>query len=109
MIPSICCSLSLMISRATSCEHLALHLIKKPMSFVKADGYGVRDNVWDGMKDGDEVLTHLSHNLSDFYQQEKRAMVSALSEFLANTLIELRPEEASAARVLAELVRNQQM
>ena len=67
--------------------------------------------LWELQKDvdGDEVLTHLSHNLSDFYQQEKRAMVSALSEFLANTLIELRPEEASAARVLAELVRNQQM
>ena len=38
------------LNSATSCEHLALHLIKKPFSFTKADGYGVRDNIWDGMK-----------------------------------------------------------
>jgi dTDP-4-amino-4,6-dideoxygalactose transaminase len=45
------------LNAATSAEHLALHLIKKPFRFTKADGYGVRENVWDGMKDGDEVLT----------------------------------------------------
>ena len=45
------------LNSATSCEHLAFHLIKKPRSFTKADGYGVRDNVWVGMNDGDEVLT----------------------------------------------------
>ena len=45
------------LNSATSCEHLAFHLIKKPKSFTKADGYGVRDNVWVGMNDGDEVLT----------------------------------------------------
>jgi dTDP-4-amino-4,6-dideoxygalactose transaminase len=45
------------LNSATSCEHLAFHLIKKPKSFTKADGYGVRDNLWVGMNDGDEVLT----------------------------------------------------
>ena len=45
------------LNSATSAEHLALHLIKKPKSFTKADGYGVRENVWEGIEEGDEVLT----------------------------------------------------
>lgn len=45
------------LNAATSAEHLALHLIKKPAVFTKADGYGIRENIWGGMEDGDEVLT----------------------------------------------------
>ena len=45
------------LNSATSAEHLALHLIKKPKSFTKADGYGVRENIWEGIEEGDEVLT----------------------------------------------------
>lgn len=45
------------VNSATAAEHLALHLIKKPSTFVKMDGYGVRENNWIGMEDGDEVLT----------------------------------------------------
>jgi dTDP-4-amino-4,6-dideoxygalactose transaminase len=45
------------VNSATSAEHLALFLIKKPMTFVKMDGYGMRENTWGGMNDGDEVLT----------------------------------------------------
>lgn len=45
------------LNSATSAEHLALHLIKKPMTFVKMDGYGMREIVWDGINDGDEVLS----------------------------------------------------
>ena len=45
------------LNAATSAEHLALHLIKKPATFTKIDGYGMRENIWNGMQDGDEVLT----------------------------------------------------
>lgn len=45
------------VNSATSAEHLALHLIKKPYSYVKMDAYGMRENKWEGMSDGDEVLT----------------------------------------------------
>jgi dTDP-4-amino-4,6-dideoxy-D-glucose/dTDP-4-amino-2,4-dideoxy-beta-L-xylose transaminase len=45
------------INSATSAEHLALHLLKKPMKYVKADGYGHREGSWEGLQPGDEVLT----------------------------------------------------
>lgn len=45
------------VNSATSAEHLALHLIKKPFNFTKVDGYGVRENVWEGIQEGDEILT----------------------------------------------------
>jgi dTDP-4-amino-4,6-dideoxy-D-glucose/dTDP-4-amino-2,4-dideoxy-beta-L-xylose transaminase len=45
------------LNSATSAEHLALHLLKKPLNYTKADGYGVRENTWAGLQDGDEVLS----------------------------------------------------
>lgn len=45
------------MNSATSAEHLALHLLKKSFKFIKADGYGVRENEWKGLQDGDEVLS----------------------------------------------------
>lgn len=45
------------LNSATSAEHLAMHLIKKPFKYTKSDGYGVREGSWEGMKDGDEILT----------------------------------------------------
>ena len=60
--------------------------------------------------EGDEVLAHLILNLPNYYgdlTQRERAI--ELADFLAGRLEELRPDEASAARVLRELLRNQRM
>jgi len=60
--------------------------------------------------DADQVLAHLTPNVPDYYgdlTQRERAI--AIAEYLAGRLEALRPEEASAARVLAEAVRNQRI
>ena len=60
--------------------------------------------------DTTEVLAHLTHNVPDYYgdlTQRERAV--AVADYLAEKLDTLRPEEASAARVLAEAVRNQRL
>lgn len=57
-----------------------------------------------------EVLTHLTHNVPDYYADvTQRERVIALADYLAKRLEHIRPEEASAARVLAEAVRNQRI
>ena len=55
--------------------------------------------------ESDEVLAHLSYNLPNYFNQ--RDTVVEVSNFLAKHLDALRPEEASAARVLSTLVQNQ--
>ena len=60
--------------------------------------------------DTTEVLAHLTHNVPDYYgdlTQRERAV--AVADYLAERLETLRPEEASAARVLAEAVRSQRL
>jgi putative DNA methylase len=60
--------------------------------------------------DGNEVQAHLTMNIPNYYgdmTQRKRAVV--LADYLAGRLEELRPEEAGAARVLRELVKNQRL
>ena len=60
--------------------------------------------------DATEVLSHLTHNVPDYYGDlTQRERVIAVAEYLAEQLKTLRPEEASAARVLAEAVRNQRL
>jgi len=59
--------------------------------------------------DGGDVLTHMSHNVDGFFDANIRAILVELAEYLANKLAQLRPEEASAARVLRELLKNQRM
>jgi putative DNA methylase len=59
--------------------------------------------------DGNDVLTHLSFNVEGYFDPEVREVLSELADYLANKLVELRPEEASAARVLRELIRNQRL
>jgi putative DNA methylase len=59
--------------------------------------------------DTEEVLKHLAFNVPDFYDQTQREVIIELSSYLAQKLAELRPEEASAARVLRESVYHQQM
>lgn len=60
--------------------------------------------------DSSEVLAHLILNVPDYYSnQNQRALVVELSNYLAGKLETIRPEEASAARVLREMVKNQRL
>lgn len=59
--------------------------------------------------DGTDVLTHLSFNVEGFYDLTVRELLVELAEYLATKLPGMRPEEASAARVLRELIKNQKM
>ena len=60
--------------------------------------------------DGNEVLAHLMFNIPNFYgDMTQRELAIELADYLARRLESLRPEEASAARVLRELVKNQRL
>jgi putative DNA methylase len=59
--------------------------------------------------DGDLVLAHLALNVSDYYDPSRRDLLVELADYLAGKLVHLRPPEASAARVLRQLVRGQKM
>ncbi len=60
--------------------------------------------------DGVEVLAHLTLNVPEYYSnQNQRYLVVELADYLAKKLETLRPEEASAARVLREMVKNQRL
>jgi putative DNA methylase len=60
--------------------------------------------------DGAEVMAHLTLNVPNYYgDMTQRALVTELAEYLAKRLDALRPDEASAARVLRELVKNQRL
>jgi putative DNA methylase len=60
--------------------------------------------------DGGEVLAHLMLNIPNYYgDMTQRELVVELSDYLAKRLDSLRPDEASAARVLRELVKNQRL
>jgi len=57
--------------------------------------------------DGSEVLAHLTLNVPDYYHEAtRRDLAIDLADYLAQRLEHLRPDEASAARVLRELVKN---
>ena len=60
-------------------------------------------------EDGNDVLTHLSFNVENYYDPEVREVLAELAESLSSRLTELRPEEASSARVLRELIKNQKL
>ncbi|MCM8596901.1 anti-phage-associated DUF1156 domain-containing protein [Accumulibacter sp.] len=60
--------------------------------------------------DGAEVLAHLTLTVPNYYgDMTQRALVADLAEYLAKRLDAIRPDEASAARVLRELVKNQRL
>jgi putative DNA methylase len=60
--------------------------------------------------DGSEVLAHLTFNVPEYYSNgTQRERVVELADYLAKRLETLRPEEASAARVLREMVKNQRV
>lgn len=59
---------------------------------------------------GAEVQVHLTPNIPNCYgDMTQREMAVALADYLEGRIEELRPEEAGAARVLRELVRNQRL
>lgn len=57
--------------------------------------------------DGDTVLAHLALNVENYYDQSSRDLMVALADYLAGKLAHLRPSEASAARILRQLIRGQ--
>ncbi len=60
--------------------------------------------------DGNEVQAHLTMNIPNYYgDMTQRDLAAELADYLAKHLEELRPEEASAARVLRELVKSQRL
>jgi len=60
--------------------------------------------------DGNEVLAHLTLHVPDYYaNQTQRDCVVALADSLAKKLDTHRPDEASAARILGELVKHQRL
>jgi putative DNA methylase len=60
--------------------------------------------------DGHEVLAHLTLHVPDYYaNQTQRDRVVELADYLARKLETQRPDEASAARILRELVRHQRL
>jgi putative DNA methylase len=60
--------------------------------------------------DSAEVLAHLMLNIPDYYgNMTQRELAVELADYLAKHLEQLRPEEATAARVLRELVKNQRL
>jgi len=60
--------------------------------------------------DGSEVLAHLTLNIPNYYgDMTQRDLAVELADYLAKHLEAIRPDEASAARVLRELVKNQRL
>jgi putative DNA methylase len=60
--------------------------------------------------DAAEVLAHITLNVPNYYgDMTQRELVIELADYLAKRLDSLRPDEASAARVLRELVKNQRL
>jgi hypothetical protein len=55
----------------------------------------------------EEVMSHLRDQVPEYYH--RRPEVVAVAAYLSGKLDRLRPEEASAARVLAGLVRNERL
>lgn len=60
--------------------------------------------------DGNDVMAHLSFNISNYYGDvTQRDLAIELADYLAKQLETIRPDEASAARVLRELIKNQRL
>ena len=77
-------------------------------SVLRAVLYALMELVSD--VDSDAVLAHLTLNIPNYYgDMTQRELAVELANYLAQRLDEHRPDEASAARVLCELVRNQRL
>ena len=89
--------------RAEMGESSELH-----QSVLRAVLYAIMELTKD--TDADEVQAHLIMNIPNYYgDMTQRDQAVELADYLAKHLEELRPEEASAARVLRELVKSQRL
>lgn len=94
---------ALEFGRAEMGEGSQLH-----QSVLRAVLYALMELVSD--VDSDAVLAHLTLNIPNYYgDMTQRHLAVELADYLAQRLDEHRPDEASAARVLCELVRNQRL
>lgn len=77
-------------------------------SVLRAVLYAVMELVKD--IEGNDVLAHLMLNIPNYYgDMTQRELAIDLAHYLAKRLEILRPDEASAARVLRDLVKNQRL
>jgi putative DNA methylase len=77
-------------------------------SVMRAVLYAVMELTKD--MDGNQVIAHLTLNVPDYYSNPvQREMAGDLAAYLAKQLQYLRPKEASNARVLHELIKNQRL
>lgn len=76
-------------------------------SVVRAVFYAIMELVKD--VDSNSVIQHLSFNVKDYYNSSQRDLIIAIAEYLTSKLEAVRPEEASASRILCELVKNQKL
>jgi len=89
--------------RAEMSEGSELH-----QSVLRAVLYAVLELV--NNVDGNDVLAHLTLNIANYYgDMTQRELSVELADYLAKRLDGLRPDEASASRVLRELVKNQRL
>ena len=89
--------------RAEMSEGSELH-----QSVLRAVLYAVMELV--NNVDGNDVLAHLTLNIANYYgDMTQRELAVELADCLAKRLDVLRPDEACAARVLRELVKNQRL
>ena len=58
----------------------------------------------------DKVIEHLSLDVPDYYSDAgMRELVLAITDYLSEKLMGIRSKEADAAKLLAELIRNQRL
>lgn len=77
-------------------------------SVLRAALYAIMELEKNG--DSGEVLAHLSLNVPNYYSDiAQRELAVDLADYLAKHLESLRPDEASAARVLRDLVMNHRL
>jgi len=60
-------------------------------------------------EDSDLVLSQLAINSPSYFDPATRGRLVAIAEYLADRTLELRPDEAKAARILAQLIRSQRL
>ena len=95
-----------MLCRSSSA--IRLNSLELYQSVLRAVLYAIMELTRD--MDGNEVQVHLTMNIPNYYgDMTQRDLAVELADYLAKRIEELRPEEASAARVLRELVKSQRL
>ncbi len=60
-------------------------------------------------EDSDLVLSQLAINAPSYFDPATRGRIVAIAEYLVDRTLELRPDEAKAARILVQLIRSQRL